>query len=457
MGNTKKSARNRLETYFNTTDGKILGWHEFTEATGIIPDLIGRCGDMTITGSANVADESIGIASRFAGAGDYAMVGGPSTAVQELIHNSNTDGFALSIWTKPVSVASEQVVVSQEDAAGTGQNWLSFCKPGGVIGDEIATDLGGTATYSGAVAVINQWYNVIINYTAVQAPDTYGRLAIWVNGVMINNAMPIEKNLDEGVCGALRIATDKSGGTHFNGYLNQMLLYRRALLDAEIQAINNRGVIQFQGAYGAAVTNTLAAGQIGDTPFQISSGTHKIVDDTIDGQRVKAIECVTSGVVYAPVQALGIQSEEGAYGTYEWWLWKETAGTTSEILWCADEIGGASAASQDSYATIFGADESVSVAETINGMLQSPFVTSAAGFKPVQTWIGFKVTRSPSGNVYLYTRGIGNGNDYTEVGNSIDSTLATSKYICFNLNAGDKIVYGGINSRYSFTKNLTVQ
>lgn len=456
MNNTKRVGRNRLETYFDTTDPNILGWYEFDQSTGTIVDLVGNAGDIDITGIVEVIDDSIGTASKFSGSGVYGTITSPSTALAEATQNAQTQGMALSMWVKATAKQTNRAVVSQLDGAGTGRNWITMFQTGGATGDEIATDLGGTTFYTGVEPVLGQYYHIVVNYNPVVAPDTYGKLAIWVNGSIPGNLTPQQRDINEGADGNFKFTVDKAGGSSYNGYVHQCLIYDRGLLDAEIEALYNKGVVQFQGGFGVTEVSGVTAGKVGDTPFQVSSGTFNIAEETIDNQRVKAITCTAPGVLYAPVQALGVQTQEAAWGTYEWWWWKDNTANVTDFVFASDTIGTAETAGQDGYTVRIDSDESLKCIES-NAGTPSELYASAADYMGLQTWYGMKVTRAPGGETTIYRRGTGNGNDYTQLNQFTDNTIKLSDYVCMDMDAGDKIAYGGINSRYSITKNLTVK
>jgi len=79
-------------------------------------------------------------------------------------------------------------------------------------------------------------------------------------------------------------------------------------------------------------------------------------------------------------------------------------------------------------------------------------------FMSLQTWYGMKLTRTPGGEFTLYRRTLGgNGNDYTQLTQTADNTTTEADYVCFNMDVGDKIIYGGEEDFFSFSKNLTVR
>ena len=455
MQNTKKISKNRLETYFNTTDDGLLGWYEFDQGTGDITDLIGGAGDATIVTAASVVDESIGIASQFPGS-NYAEVQSPSSDLQTIVTDASTQGMALSLWVKPIT-NGKQVIVSQKNAVGTGRDWLSFFEPGGVTGNEIACELGGVLTYSGIVPQVNQWYHVVVNYVPVQPGDTFGRVYLWVNGVNPANASP-EVDIDEGACGNLVIAADKVLGSNFTGYLHQGFVYNRFLLDGEIEALYNKGVVQFQGGYGVPETGTVVLDQIGETPFMRQSGSYNIATEVIDGEKVKVIECTVAGTFYAKVDELNMTSSEAAYGTWEWWMYKDIKANDISINFIDNNT---TLADAGGYALRWRTNDDLRLTEMgVTEQFQTANDYCASG-----NWYGFKITRSPQGEFFAQIKGGAFGPDYGPillVGGSganpvTDNTRVVSNYLLVQLYAGDKLAWGSVNDKYSFTKNLTVK
>jgi hypothetical protein len=451
----KKHSRAKLESYFSTGDSDLLAYLEFDATSGDIQDLSGKGNDATITGTATVADETIGVASQFAGSSNYARILSATTDLAELTQNGQ---MAVSIWCKPTFTGGIQPAISQANGGGTGRTWISLYEPGGASGDEIATFLGGTALYSGVVAQINNWYHIVVNYIA-GSPN--GTLQVWVNGVMQANQAEDVRAIDEGADGDIHITTNKSISQYSGAHNHQMLIFDRSLKQAEIEALYNKGVVQFAGAYGAVETTSKTDGFLGDTPFLVDSGTFKVTTEKIGQELVKSFECEADGVVYLPLDSAGIRDAEGAYGTWEWWMNKGDTANVTEVLFCADTIGDSSAVGQDAYGIRFSNLETADLFESTNGSAATLF-TTANDYIANNTWYGLKVTRDASGEITAYISGGAYGNDYTPillVGGSganpvTDTTITAGQYLVLSMKAGDKFGYGSNRAKYSFTKNL---
>lgn len=53
---------------------------------------------------------------------------------------------------------------------------------------------------------------------------------------------------------------------------------------------------------------SVSSGQLENTPFQVASGSFKIVNDTLDGEPIKSIECITNGTVQLPAWLDGLDT-----------------------------------------------------------------------------------------------------------------------------------------------------
>jgi hypothetical protein len=446
----KKYSRAKIPSFFSTGDPTLLAYYEWDTQTGDVQDLSGKGEDATITGSAVVIDDAIGVNATFDGASNYATISSPLTDLAEITANG---GMAISSWFKLDANVTDRVLVAQKDGGGTGQSWIVVNDSG--VSNEISTYLGGSVLRSTISAGIGQWVNVVVNYLD-------GELQVWVNGTIGGNSARDVRSIDDGADGDIVFTIDKAGANSFNGAINQTLIFDRGLLQEEIEAIANKGVVQFVGGYGATDTTSKTAGFLGDTPLLVDSGTYKVATEKIGNELVKVIENEVAGVAYLPLSSVGVRDTEAAYGTWEFWLYKENTANVSDILLFCDTIGGAAAVGQDGYGIRFSNTESVDLFESTNGTPATLF-SSDTGFIANQTWYGIKLTRTPDGEFEASIRGGSFGNDYIPIlilgagtgSNPVTDTTTTSgQHLVLDLDAGDKFAYGSKGARYSFTKNL---
>jgi len=194
------------------------------------------------------------------------------------------------------------------------------------------------------------------------------------------------------------------------------------------------------------VTESIAAvasGPLEGSPFIVNSGTFKISMDTINGETVKAIECVTGGICYVPTSYFQQTPTEAAFGTWEFWINKAAA--SSLKIYFIDATTGAGTG----YYFDFAADESMEIYEVGVG---SKFKT-AVSYAAASTWHKLNIFRTPAGvcsaylNNTLIVKSTGD-NPFTDI------TTTTSKYIVFDLDAGDLIAYADPKGKHNIVKKL---
>jgi len=174
------------------------------------------------------------------------------------------------------------------------------------------------------------------------------------------------------------------------------------------------------GAYATTVT-TAAGGPLANTPFQVSTGSFRMVMDTIQGHTVKAIECVTAGIIYLDESLLHQGPEQRSYGTWTFYLSHADASTTNVHFISSDAVGTAG------YRLTITATEQIQLYEVGIG---EKFITAAdyvsAGYHK------YTITRRQRDglfNVYM---------DNTFVDTATDNSTTTSAFWLWDLDAGDR-------------------
>jgi len=190
-----------------------------------------------------------------------------------------------------------------------------------------------------------------------------------------------------------------------------------------------------------------------NTPFTVVSGSWKIVSDTINGEEVKAIECVSDGILSIPVGELNQSPADLAYGTYEAYFYKGGANTL-RWGWCNDVAAAYEDASQNGYGLAVNSVEIVRLSEMTNGTITSITITDTGVF-PVATYAHVKFTREGDDTISLYL----DGTLVTAASGSnpiVDSDHTSGKFMTFDFDAGDKFVLADRTGKYSFVKKLGV-
>ena len=186
--------------------------------------------------------------------------------------------------------------------------------------------------------------------------------------------------------------------------------------------------VQFKTDFGALANEaTVSSGFLENTPFQVNSGSYKVIDDTIGGETVKAIECATAGKLYILSSYFQESLTNAAYGDFEWYQNKQT-GSDTRVQFISDNIGIA--------ANGYRVDSSSLQVLTLVESGVAVLITSGTDVTP-GSWESIKVTRASDGAFELFLNG-------TSVGTATDNTTTASTYLVFDLDAGDKISLGNL-------------
>lgn len=447
--------KSRQDSYIDTTDPSLLAWLDFNVLTGDVVDKAGNNNDATITGNGTDVDTDLGNAIKLAGSSNYAVITSPSAPLAGVTSNG-TMGF--SGWVNPAATGV-QALVSQQDGTGTGRSWLTFFEAGGPSGADIASFLGGSALHSEVIPGLGQWYHVVVNYLAQAGGDPYGKLQLYVDNVLTVEEV---RDIDEGADGDINLTVAKAFIQGSGAAIHDFIFWSRGRTLAEVDALYNKGVIQYQGGYGVTETDNLTSGFLDGIPLRINSGTFKVSASLIDGEPVKAIKSIFSGQAYAKVQELNMTTTEAAYGTWEYWLRNPVKTRVHSTQIVASEIGGPTATNQNGYDIRVAANNSIKLVRSDNGVA-TVIMSTVADYVSEDTWYGIKVTRSSAGEFIVYIRGGSFGNDYVQIvadsgTNPItDTTHTTSNYLSFDTDNDDETIWSSRNDKYCFSKNLLVK
>ena len=205
------------------------------------------------------------------------------------------------------------------------------------------------------------------------------------------------------------------------------------------------GDVQFATTWAAYEASNLTAGmQVPNTPLWVSSGTWSVVVEDIDGKPTKVLRCDSSGIVYVSASYLNGGPTEDAYGTWEWWMYKSDA-SYPQTHFIADAIS-----SSAGYMIYMNNVETLYLWETGVG---SKFST-ASSYVSSSTWHRYRVTRRDTDGqftVYLDgslvdTSGGGGSNPV------VDNTTQESKFLVFDLDAGDRVALGSVDGSHRIVK-----
>jgi len=244
----------------------------------------------------------------------------------------------------------------------------------------------------------------------------------------------------------------------FDGELAYPTLYKKILSATEKNYLFDLGsrAIPFKTDWGVnqSVAN-VTSGQIENSVFTRSTGTHKIGTSTIQGNLIKTLENVAAGVAYTDV--LGKQSTtQAAYGEWEFWIYKGADGNEPYVLFVSDTIGNAAVGSQNGYYLKIDSNEALIIGETTNGS-ETDIYSTANSYITNAQWTKIRITRSFANAFTIYiddvtapASGASGSNPFT------DSTHVVGQYFNTDLDAGDLIGYAGLKGDYGIRTSQTL-
>jgi uncharacterized repeat protein (TIGR01451 family) len=210
----------------------LVASYSFNEGSGTtVTDVSGHNLNGTIVGATWTAGGRFGNALSFDGSTSYVDLGNPS-ALQL------TGSVTIEAWIMAAAnPANDGQIVAKSNGAG----WEFKTTPDTgreTFGMQVTGTSGASAQrYSTTVRSLNTWYHLAGVYNA-----TAGTLSLYVNGVLDNGTLigtvPFAQ-LNQAV--NVNIGR-RTGGYYFNGIIDELRIYNRALSQAEIQTDMNTPV-----------------------------------------------------------------------------------------------------------------------------------------------------------------------------------------------------------------------
>ena len=213
----------------NTAPSGLVAAYAFSEGSGTaINDLSGNNITGTIVGATWTTAGRYGNALSFNGSTSYVDLGNP-------IALQLTGSMTLEAW---INAAANPADDGQIIAKSSGYGWQFKTSPDvtpHTFGLEVSkTSSTSTQRYSATTRSLNTWYHVAGVYNA-----TAGTLDIYVNGILNDGSLvgtiPVSQ-FDQAV--NVNIGR-RTGGYYFNGIIDEVRIYGRALSQAEIQTDMN--------------------------------------------------------------------------------------------------------------------------------------------------------------------------------------------------------------------------
>ena len=210
----------------SATPSGLVAAYAFDEGTGsAVADASGHGLTGTISGAAWTTQGRYTNALSFDGVGSYVDLGNPSSL-------QITGSMTLSAWVKATGNPGDdgQIIAKSDNSNG----WQLKSSPDTgpqTFGIAIASSSSRVQRYSTTVRSLNVWYHVAGVFNA--AAQT---LDIYVNGVLDNGVLSGTVPASQSDAALNVNVGRRTGGYNFNGLIDEVRVYNRALTQAEIQS-----------------------------------------------------------------------------------------------------------------------------------------------------------------------------------------------------------------------------
>lgn len=178
---------------------------------------------------------------------------------------------------------------------------------------------------------------------------------------------------------------------------------------------------------------------IDGTDLRIESGSWKIIDDIYNGEKVKALQCVSSGTVSFSTSSILKQTPaEAAYGEWEF-VASKAESSNLVFVFVAEALTG-TVAQTLTYNFLHNTSEEIDLRQG-----GAAIIDGGATVYPKDTYYRVKITRTSAGVFTLYI------ND-TLIGSATNTTYTLANYVRIDIDTGDKIILSSERGTYGIIK-----
>ena len=222
-------------------DNGLMAWHRFDDTSGNTSIDLGPNGNNgTLNGTLIVDSGRFGKAGKFDGIDD-ALIVNYSNSLNNAINNSVT----ISVWVYPTSnLTGARHIVSKGDTGGI------ILKGIGTRDVAFQISENSLRTFNEALP-LNAWTHIAASYN-----KNTSEAKIYINGI-INNTGSYSTYFSLYPTDELMIGFAKYEGSHFNGSIDEVMMFNRSLSAAEISSLYNA-----------------TAGQLTSTFTEVAGGNH---------------------------------------------------------------------------------------------------------------------------------------------------------------------------------------
>ena len=213
----------RMEPAKAPVETLIAHWPMDEGSGTTVADIVGGYNG-TIAGNVTWAEGRFGYGLEFDGSSGSNV----TIPFSEEIRVLNQGDFTLCAWVKAdvVPTSEDKIIFVQKDANGPGRVWLFLQKS-----NDIRAALGGTQVSSGVGLEAGKWHHIAV--AVIEGGDT-DFLQLYVDGEQAG--APAQASMED--CGgAYLIGSHKNGALVWDGCIDDVAIFSRALTQGEIQAI----------------------------------------------------------------------------------------------------------------------------------------------------------------------------------------------------------------------------
>ena len=144
----------------------------------------------------------------------------------------NTKNFTISGWINIAKAGSSETVFSTVNGSGTG-GYGVYISTGNVLGFIVYNGVGSSAVLGNTVVTQKTWHHVAYVFTGPTTANLYLDGVLDKTGSFTQNLASISANRF--------IGTNSNLADHFNGKIDDLRIYNRALSDLEVRQLYNNG------------------------------------------------------------------------------------------------------------------------------------------------------------------------------------------------------------------------
>jgi hypothetical protein len=259
-----------------------------------------------------------GGALQFDGVDDYVEVADDSSL-------NLTDAITVEAWIKPVSVVGTHSLFIDKDYSSA---WALNFNVGDRIKYYMVTSVNNEIVGAAGTITLNKWHHVVMTYDS-----SSGAWVSYINGV---------QDIDETLSGSISTSTqnlifgrDSAGIYPFDGLIDEVRIYNRALSAEEIRYHYNRGGPVAHWRFDEGEGQTAFDESVNDNDGTLGSTTASDAGDPtwVQGKYGSALSFDGVDDYVEITSSTGLDYQDSDYFTVETWLYWNGGGHIRQYVW----------------------------------------------------------------------------------------------------------------------------